>query len=617
MGAILAILGEAGDPELAERLQRMLARSPHRGELEFLVEGPIAIGIQSLGWDASLADDGNWLVAFHGYVGNWKELAAERGWRFADGASNAGKIAVAYEDLGDRLFAKVRGEWAVLIWNRRERTLLVARDVVGCRPLFTHRHGSRFFLATEARQVLAGSGAEARCNPGAAADFHLLRFPKEGRTLFQGVDIFPGGVVRVLGREGPGSKPRDLEFWRPPPVDQRRRDPRELVDELRWLLNTAVRRAAPKTGAGVTLSGGMDSTSVWATLSSLVSSDALRSGKFRPYSNVYPGLPCDESTYIKSIHAFTGVDGVLVDSTVIRASELLDALCRRLGQPHLPNALPVELVCEAAAANGHSTLLTGLGGDEWLGGSLDYIRELFYSGRVFTALRDLWRVRLPTNLDGFRSRASWLSPGLGLATRFGLGRHTTGGMQGVVAPEHRGGTASVRGSWQERVEGQALPPSKRALVGNLDRLVAGSVLEVIEGQGAWHGVELRHPLMDVDIMNFGFSVASRALVAGRCHKWLLRESMADRLPADVTGRIETTEFSCLFSREVDLLGQLPRGGEWDLVRLGVLDGETIDRYLTEPYSWGVTFDMVRLWWLETFVHRNFARDGVVDLIKHG
>ena len=46
-----------------------------------------------------------------------------------------------------------------------------------------------------------------------------------------------------------------------------------------------------------------------------------------------------------------------------------------------------------------------------------------------------------------------------------------------------------------------------------------------------------------------------------------------------------------------------------MARLGAFDGEAIDRYLTEPYSWGVAFDMVRLWWLEAFVRRNFGLDG--------
>ncbi len=98
-------------------------------------------------------------------------LAAERGWRFPDGASNAGKIAVAVEDLSDRLFARLRGEWAVLIWDRREQTLLAARDLIGCRPLFMHQHGARLFLATEIRQVMAGSGVEAPLTNGMEIGF--------------------------------------------------------------------------------------------------------------------------------------------------------------------------------------------------------------------------------------------------------------------------------------------------------------------------------------------------------------------------------------------------------------------------------------------------------------
>ena len=605
MGAILAILGEGGDPELAERLQRMLARSPYRGAPEFLVEGPLAIGIQNMGWDASLADAGTWLVAFHGYIGNWAELAAERDWRFPDGASNAAKIAVAFEDLVDRLFAKLRGEWAVLIWDRREQTLLAARDVIGCRPLFMHQHGARLFLATEIRQVMAGSGVEARCNPAAAADVHLVRFPEAGRTVFQGVERIAGGVARVFHADGGSPTSKDVDFWSPPPVDRGKRDPQDLVEEVRGLLDTAVKRAAPNTGAGVSLSGGMDSSSVWGTLASLVGSDALRSGTFRPYSNVYPGLPCDETPFIRSILESTKVEGVLVDTSVVAASEYLDILCRRLDHPHLPNALPVELVCEAAAANSHSVLMTGLGGDEWLGGSLDYIRELFYSGRVITALHDLGSIRLPSRLGGFRRRISWLSPGLGLAARFGVRGAAAGARQAVICAEHRGNQGPVRGSWQARVAGGGFSRSRERLVKCLDRLAAGIVLETIEQQAARHGVEVRHPLMDLDIVEFGFAVEPRALIVGRCHKWLLRRAMDDRLPADVTGRIETTEFSSLFTREEGLLERLPPGCDWRLARLEVADAEAIDTHLTGAYSRDVTSGMICLLWLESFIRWNF------------
>jgi hypothetical protein len=178
-------------------------------------------------------------------------------------------------------------------------------------------------------------------------------------------------------------------------------------------------------------------------------------------------------------------------------------------------------------------------------------------------------------------------------------------MQGIIGPEHRGATAPVRGSWQERVEDKGLQSSKKAMARNLDRLVAGSVLEVIEQQGAWHEVEVRHPLMDVDIVEFGFAVKPRSLVAGRCHKWLLRRAMVERLPAEVTERIETTEFSCLFTREESLVERLPPGCDWRLAQLGVADAGQIDRRLTGAYSRNVTFEMIRLWWLETFIRGNF------------
>ena len=605
MGAILAIIGEADDPELSGRLQRMLVRSPHRGTPEQLVEGPLAIGIQSTGLDASLADAGNWLVAFQGYVGNWAKLAAERGWRLGEGASNADKIAVGYEDLGDHLFAKLRGEWALLIWNQRERVLLAARDVVGCRPLFMHRYGGRLFLATEIRQVLAGSGAEARCDPGAAADYHLVRYPEAGRTLFHGVQRIPGGVTAVFEADRANSTPRKVDFWRPSPAEGRGQNTEDLVEELQALLETAVRRATPDTEAGVSLSGGMDSTSVWATLVSIVGTDGLQDGRFRPFSNVYPGLPCDESPFISSVLEFTKVEGVLVDTSAVLASEYLDTLCRHLDSPHLPNALPVELVCEAAAARGYGALMTGFGGDEWLGGSLDYIRELFYSGRVITALRDLWRIRLPARLGGFRRKISLLSPQIGLARRFGFGGVARGVVASLVSDENAGRRAPVPGSWMERLQGEGLCPSKRRLVMSLDRLAAATVAENIEQQAARHGIEIRHPLMDLDVVDFGFAVEPRELVAGRCYKWLLRRAVSRRLPVDVTGRIETTEFNSIFIREEGLLKRLPPGHEWQLVQLGVADAEAIDSRLTGAYSRSATFEMIRLLWLESFIQRNF------------
>jgi hypothetical protein len=139
----------------------------------------------------------------------------------------------------------------------------------------------------------------------------------------------------------------------------------------------------------------------------------------------------------------------------------------------------------------------------------------------------------------------------------------------------------------------------------MDRLAAASVPEIIEQQAARHAVEIRHPLMDLDVVEFGFRVEPRALIGGRCHKWLLRRAMRDRLPADVSGRIETTEFNCLFTRETEFLKRLPPGAEWRLAGLRVADAEEIDRRLSRASDCSVSFDIIGLGWLESFIRQNF------------
>ena len=125
----------------------------------------------------------------------------------------------------------------------------------------------------------------------------------------------PGGTARMIPAPGDSQVSSDLHFWQPPVEADRRRATEDLVEAVLGLVETAVERAAPKRGAAVSLSGGMDSSSVWGTLIQQAEAEGLRRGAFRPYSNVYPGLPCDETPYIRSIHEFTGVEGVLIDTS--------------------------------------------------------------------------------------------------------------------------------------------------------------------------------------------------------------------------------------------------------------------------------------------------------------
>jgi len=201
----------------------------------------------------------------------------------------------------------------------------------------------------------------------------------------------------------------------------------------------------------------------------------------------------------------------------------------------------------------------------------------------------------------------WLAPRIGLAARFGAGRGAarTNAREAVVGADHRRGAPAVRGSWLERLQDRDLSRSKLLLVRFLDHLASGTILDFIEQQGAWHGLDVRHPLLDLDIVEFGFAVKPRALVAGRCNKWLVRQAMADRLPPVVTERIETTVFTAIFSRESELLRGLPSPEDWTLSRLGVVDAGALKSLLATTSSEQSVFELIRLWWLEVFLMRNF------------
>ena len=383
---------------------------------------------------------GNWLVAFHGYIGNWAELAAERGWRFEDSTLQR------------------RQDRRCLRGSERPSVRQVARRVgaAGLGSASADAFGGArchrlpaSFLASEWRPPVPGDGNSA--GHGRLGGRSAVQ-PGRGRRLSPR-PVSRGGTHRVRGRPAPAwgsgevfprsrgrpadgrcraleTTPGGTKEHRPPRarrrgpgVDRQRGEESGAKDRSRGVPQRRHGFVERLGDAGIARRNGWD----------------FRTGAFRPYSNIYPGLPCDETPFIQAILDFTGVDGELVDTSTVLASDYLETLCGRIDHPHLPNALPVELVCAAAAADSHSVLLTGLGGDEWLGGSLDYIRELFYSGRMITALHDLWRVRLPSRLGGFRRKIIWLSPQLGLAKRLGFRRTANGAGPSMLRAEHRGG----------------------------------------------------------------------------------------------------------------------------------------------------------------------------------
>jgi len=560
MGGIVAVIGQRGDPEPAERLGRMLARSPDRGAATGWAGDGAALAVQSLGWDASLVEVGDLVGAFHGWVGNWDELAGSLGERWDAGAPDAARVAFAFERIGARLFTLLRGEFAFVIVDRAKRALVAARDVVGTRPLFYRRDGGRTYVASEIRQVLAGSGASAVLDEQFLADSLAGRFAAREETLVAGVRrLIPG---HGYGFAPDAEAPRAKAYWQPPEEDCSRTDEAALAEELRATLERAVRRAIAPRRSAVALSGGMDSTTVW-TLARATGAEQVSA-----VSMVFPGMECDESDLIRSVVATTGGEWSSVDAAAVHPYEAIGTLAGEIDELFAPSLYHLRVIADAAKARGADVLYFGLGGDEWLSGSPAYLGDELRRGHVLRVLRD--GARLPLGMPRARLRALVRHT---LLLEGGLARRRERTLPPWLHPSRR--SALLRPAAE-----QAGSRARRALAATLAMHRGANYFGALEQLAARCGVEVRCPLDDLDVIEFAFRTPGRMLVGGRGSKHLLRRAMAGALPAEVVARRGRSEFSEPFRRDVAGVARGADAARWQLTKRAVVVADEVERIRT-------------------------------------
>ena len=569
MGAILAVLGEAGDPELPERLEKMIAVSPYRGRAERLLAGGVALAVQSLGSDASIGEAGPYVVASQGWVANWEEL--ERSSRLEPrGATNdATRLAVAFEALGEGVFARLRGEFATVIFDRRTGVVVAARDVYGVRPLFFHQHAGRTYVASELNQVLAGSGAAARLDEDFLASALVTRYGAGEETLCTGVRRVVPGHVYTFAAGKVSEALRRTAYWLPPPEDRDRgiEEPR-LAEELRFILDRAVGRALADRPGAVTLSGGMDSTTIWALARRRASNGDARADLVAAVSLLFPGFECDESLFISEILTQTGGEAISLDATTVEPFAAIENLTGVVEGPFVATLYHGQLIADAARNAGRSVVYYGFGGDEWLAGSPHYLGDELRRGHPIRAMMDAKTLLHGTRRERLRN----------------LARLTVVPMSGLP--------------WRRHREPAWLHPSRNAALLSLPAATvqsrAGKVLQQTlamhravsylgnaELVAARAGLEIRCPLHDLDLVEFAFRTPGRPFMGGQRAKHLLRVAMAGLLPVSVVERRDKPEFSGPIRRRVSSFARGEGVPSWHLVARNIVIAEEVERIRKE------------------------------------
>ena len=579
MGAVVGVFGRGDREEVGQRLHRMLSVSEYRGQAYEHVENMFAVGVQSLGWDASLASTGSHVVAFHGYLSNISNLEEEIGIARADEPSLASRLASLLHVGYLRLFERLQGEFAVVLVERASKTVYLGRDGLGLRPLCFGFAEGHWCVGTEPRQVMAGWGVRASVDlEGCMA--MLFRHGSEDRTLFANVQQARAGVLTPLEFEGhTGMRPPSSFFALPPARAACPLDEAELAEELRSKLRSAVVASFPSGPVGVELSGGVDSSIIWA-----FARQERRGDDICALSDVYPGWENDESTYIDAVLSWSGGRGIKFDCRKVIETKDRVAACGGLDWPAFPEAYAVQQRSALQTAIGFPVALSGRGGDEWFTGDLSYLGDLLQARQLGMWLRHVVQLHRLREWQ-FRDRWFWRAALRPLAPYLrgflpSRARRAQAFEVDWVAKPLRDLIAAPRSS--DGSDGYHYQALMRE-VSHVRRAFARLAKEQLTSRG---GVETRYPFFNHDLLSFVFSLPPGALRLGRRSKELLRQAAGPLLPPLVRNRMSKAVYHQLYLREVNEIGpDCARRRLMRLEDLGLVDPEGLDRLLATVYHY--------------------------------
>ena len=380
MCGIAGFVSLTGAPPDPDRLDRMVATLRHRGpdDKGAFCDGVAALGAARLsiidvagGHQPISVDGGAITVIQNGEIYNYVELRAElerKGRRFTT-ACDTEVIAHLYATEGIRGFQKMRGMFAVAIWDTTEQRLVLARDRAGKKPLYYFHKNGELVFGSETKAILAALPVVPAVNASALLGFFTFGYVSGSQAVFDGMQRLAPGTALVVDQAS-GAMRTEL-FWRWPEAPENDAMPEtEAIERLRSELTEAVRlRMRSDVPLGAFLSGGMDS----ATVLALMASQSTQ--PIKTFTIGFGDPSYDEVDEARATATFFNADHheQIVVPDGIRVAETLAV---HYDEPFADaSAIPTFHVAELARR--HVTVcLTGDGGDELFAGYTPYADAL-------------------------------------------------------------------------------------------------------------------------------------------------------------------------------------------------------------------------------------------------
>ncbi|MEY5031304.1 MAG: hypothetical protein RL354_335 [Planctomycetota bacterium] len=568
----------------------MLHRGPDDGETWVSDDGLVALAHRRLsiidlrpeGRQPMCNEDGSVQVVFNGEIYNHRALRAEleaEGHAFRSN-SDTEVLCHLFEEIDLGRVGKLDGMFAFAAWNARERTLVLARDYFGKKPLYIAEGEGFLAFASELRALEQLPFLDRTISRDALAAYLLVQYMPTELAVYEGVVKLDPGDAVAIHADGSGWETRHVPTFLPEVRADTRMGFDEAKDELRRLVRNAVeKRLESDVPLGAFLSGGVDSSLVVAVMAR----DFGRT--VETFSIGFDDPQATEHLFARETARLLGTnhhDEVLSPD----ALTMLPEIAARLDEPNGDSSCLPTLLLSRFTRQFVTVALSGDGGDELFGGYGRYRDTLNETGEAPQG----WLGRLGARLRGRDDAVAqrYLSP------RWLM-------FQPERVAEFMGGSIPPRAdaelaAWRSMLRDRNRTPLQRMRALDTCTYMPGAVLAKVDRMSMQCSLEVRCPLLDRELGAFAATLPDGMLwraPSGTKHilkelameylprEWMERRKMGFGLPAQCWSQ------PALLRMADDSLGA-------DAALRDHLDGAALDRFVQEQRD-PAQFSIYRLW----------------------
>ncbi len=590
MCGIAGLVVQTEEQVHAEQVHRMCETIVHRGPDDegIYARGSVGLGMRRLsiidlsgGHQPIHNEDKSIWVVFNGEIYNFPELRREleaRGHSLYT-HSDTEVIVHLYEEMGAECFTKLRGMFAIALYDERKKSLLLGRDRLGKKPLYYAEHEGRLYFGSEIKTILAVAPELAQIDPEGLLDFFYFGYILDPRSSFRSIRKLPAGHW-IEFKNGSLNVPQ--QYWDVPAYGTYQpASEEECLQELEKQLEEAVRiRLIADVPLGALLSGGVDSSLVVALMARSSSSPV------KTFSIAFNNEKFSESGYARAVAERFGTEHheLVVEADI---EQTIDHLTRMLEEPFGDSSMIPTYHVSRMARQHVTVALSGDGGDELFAGYDRYLvnmkQQRFdtvpdWLGRAYrkhihglvpaaTYGRNLlWNGSLPPG-ERFLDSVSYL-PGL----------HRE---QGLFSPEFAEAASKLPDPWEQGRRWHEREPApdalSRMLYVDTKSYLNGDILVKVDRMSMATSLEMRAPMLDHKFVEWAASLAAEWKFRGGTRKYILKK-LAERVgvPPEVIYRKKQ-------GFQLPLVDWMRQGLKDDLLQI-LLEPRTIQRGYFNPVA---------------------------------